>query len=107
VRILSGHGGACQRDRRSSARDRAGTLSLNAQVLAQTQRLIARLQSALEARAVIGQAIGILMSRSGGTEDDARVWLRSLSQARITSWWSSLARSSMTPSAGDHPHRSG
>jgi hypothetical protein len=59
---------------------RAGTLSLNAQVLAQTQRLIARLQSALEARAVIDQAIGILMSRSGGTEVDARVWLRSLSQ---------------------------
>jgi AmiR/NasT family two-component response regulator len=55
-------------------------LSLNAQVLAQTQRLIARLQSALEARAVIDQAIGILMSRSGGTEVDARVWLRSLSQ---------------------------
>lgn len=55
-------------------------MSLNAQVLAQTQRLIARLQSALEARAVIDQAIGILMSRSGGTEDDARVWLRSLSQ---------------------------
>jgi AmiR/NasT family two-component response regulator len=55
-------------------------LSPNAQVLTQTQRLIARLQSALEARAVIDQAIGILMSRSGGTEVDARVWLRSLSQ---------------------------
>ena len=55
-------------------------MSLNAQVLAQTQRLIARLQSALEARAVIDQAIGILMSRSGGTEDDAGVWLRSLSR---------------------------
>ena len=54
-------------------------MSLNAQVLAQTQRLIARLQSALAARADIDQAIGILMSRSGGTEDDARVWLRSLS----------------------------
>ena len=55
-------------------------MSPNAQVLTQTQRLIARLQSALEARAVIDQAIGIFISRSGGTEVDARVWLRSLSQ---------------------------
>ncbi|HEY6648063.1 MAG TPA: ANTAR domain-containing protein, partial [Mycobacterium sp.] len=43
-------------------------LSPNAQVLAQTQRLIARLQSALESRAVIDQAIGIWMGRSGCTE---------------------------------------
>jgi len=52
-------------------------VSSNAQVLAQTQRLIARLQSALEARAVIDQAIGIWMSRGGCTEDEARVWLLS------------------------------
>ena len=36
----------------------------NAQVLAQTQRLAAQLQSALETRGVIDRAIGIMMSRS-------------------------------------------
>jgi len=52
----------------------------NAQVLAQTQRLAAQLQSALEARGVIDRAIGIMMSRSGGTEDQALARLRALSQ---------------------------
>ena len=55
-------------------------MSPNAQVSAQTRRLIARLQSVLEAKSDIDRAIGILMSRSGGTEDEALVWLRSLSQ---------------------------
>ena len=41
----------------------------NAQILAQTQRLAATLQSALTNRAVIDQAIGILMSRSGVSAD--------------------------------------
>ena len=40
----------------------------NAHVLAQTQRLAARLQHALESRAVIERAVGIILSRSGGTE---------------------------------------
>jgi GAF domain-containing protein len=52
----------------------------NAQVLAQTQRLAARLQAALETRAVIDRAVGIMMSRSGGTEDEVMVRLRSVSQ---------------------------
>ena len=52
----------------------------NAQVLAQTQRLAAQLQSALETRGVIDRAIGIMMSRSGGTEDQALARLRALSQ---------------------------
>jgi GAF domain-containing protein len=52
----------------------------NAQVLAQTQRLAAQLQSALETRAVIDRAVGILMSRSGSTEDEALAQLRTLSQ---------------------------
>ena len=52
----------------------------NAQVLAQTQRLAAQLQSALERRGVIDRAIGIMMSRSGGTEDAAMARLRVLSQ---------------------------
>lgn len=52
----------------------------NAQVLAQTQRLAARLQSALENRGVIDRAVGIIMSRSGGTEQAALERLRTLSQ---------------------------
>jgi GAF domain-containing protein len=52
----------------------------NAQALAQTQRLAARLQSALETRAVIDRAVGIIMSRTGGTEDEALTRLRTLSQ---------------------------
>jgi GAF domain-containing protein len=52
----------------------------NAQVLAQTQRLAARLRSALESRAVIDRAVGIIMSRSGATEDEALARLRTSSQ---------------------------
>jgi GAF domain-containing protein len=52
----------------------------NAQVLAQTQRLAARLEKALETRAVIERAVGIILSRSGGTEAEALNRLRSLSQ---------------------------
>jgi GAF domain-containing protein len=43
----------------------------NAQILAQTQRLAGNLQAALTTRAVIDQAIGILMSRSGITAKEA------------------------------------
>jgi GAF domain-containing protein len=52
----------------------------NAHVLAQTRRLANRLQSALELRGVIDRAVGILMSRSGITENEALDRLRSLSQ---------------------------
>lgn len=52
----------------------------NAQVLAQTQRLAARLQTALETRGVIDRAVGIILSRSGGTETEALNRLRALSQ---------------------------
>jgi transcriptional regulator with GAF, ATPase, and Fis domain len=52
----------------------------NAQVLAQTRRLAERLQSALEERAVIDRAVGIMMSRSGGTADEAWARLRAVSQ---------------------------
>jgi AmiR/NasT family two-component response regulator len=50
------------------------------QLLAQIQRLAAQLQSALQARGVIDWAVGIVMSRTGGTEADAIARLRSLSQ---------------------------
>jgi GAF domain-containing protein len=56
----------------------------NAQILAQTQRLAARLQAALVSRAVIDQAIGILMARSGITADEAFGRLRTLSQHEHT-----------------------
>ena len=52
----------------------------NAQVLAQSQRLATQLQSALETRGVIDRAVGILMSRSGSTEQEALSRLRALSQ---------------------------
>jgi transcriptional regulator with GAF, ATPase, and Fis domain len=52
----------------------------NAHVLAQTQRLADRLQSALETRGVVDRAVGIMMSRSGGTPDDALDRLRTMSQ---------------------------
>ena len=47
------------------------------------QRLAARLQSALEVRSVTDPAIGILMSRSGGTEDEALEQLRAVSQGEF------------------------
>jgi GAF domain-containing protein len=52
----------------------------NAQVLAQAQRLAAKLESTVETRAVTDRAVGIMMSRTGGTADQALARLRSLSQ---------------------------
>jgi transcriptional regulator with GAF, ATPase, and Fis domain len=52
----------------------------NAHVLARAQRVVGQLQEALTSRAVIDQAIGIIISRSGGTADEAFVALRSISQ---------------------------
>ncbi len=52
----------------------------NAQVLAQAQRLAAQLQAALYSRAVIDQAIGVVMSRSGATAAEAFDILRVRSQ---------------------------
>jgi GAF domain-containing protein len=53
----------------------------NAQALAQTRRLAEQLQAALESRGVVDRAVGIMMSRSGGTEAQAMERLRELSQA--------------------------
>lgn len=52
----------------------------NAQVLAQTKRLASQLQAALSTRGVIDRAVGIMMSRTGGTEAEALARLRALSQ---------------------------
>ncbi|UZJ26430.1 GAF and ANTAR domain-containing protein [Rhodococcus antarcticus] len=52
----------------------------NATVLAQALELAGQLQRALGTRAVIDQALGILMSRSGAGADEAFVTLTTLSQ---------------------------
>jgi GAF domain-containing protein len=52
----------------------------NAQVLAQAQRLTERLRAALESREVVDRAVGILMSRSGASGEEALDRLRRLSQ---------------------------
>jgi len=56
----------------------------NAQVLAQTKRLAIQLQAAMTNRAVIDQAIGIIMSRTGADQDEAFARLRRLSQGANT-----------------------
>lgn len=53
----------------------------NAQILAQTRRLAEQLQAALETRGVVDRAVGILMSRSGGTAAETMSRLRELSQS--------------------------
>ena len=53
----------------------------NAHVLAQTRRLAEQLQHALQARGVVERAVGILLSRTGGTETEAMQRLRELSQS--------------------------
>lgn len=58
----------------------AAIVVLNAQVLAQTKRLAQQLQAALTSRAVIDQALGILMSRTGTTAEQAFDRLRQRSQ---------------------------
>jgi GAF domain-containing protein len=52
----------------------------NAQVLAQTRRLANQLEHALQTRGVIDRAVGVLMSRTGGTEAEAISRLRTISQ---------------------------
>lgn len=52
----------------------------NAQVLSQARRLATQLQATLSNRAVIDRAVGIIMSRSGGTAETALAQLRQASQ---------------------------
>ncbi|MGX7679129.1 ANTAR domain-containing protein [Jatrophihabitans sp. DSM 45814] len=52
----------------------------NAQALSQASRLAAHLQAALNGRAIIDQALGILMSRAGCTSEEAFERLRVISQ---------------------------
>lgn len=53
----------------------------NAQLLASTRQRTTQLQEALRTRAVIDQAIGIVRSRSGGTEQEAFERLSRISQS--------------------------
>lgn len=62
----------------------AGTAAVsvyNAQLLADAKERTERLQRALDSRAIIDQAIGILRSRSGSSSDGAFDRLRRMSQA--------------------------
>ncbi len=52
----------------------------NARVLDQSRQTAARLQAALTSRSTIDRAVGIIMSRSGVSEQDAFVRLRIMSQ---------------------------
>lgn len=58
----------------------AAIAAQNAQLLAQTQRLATNLQTALTTRAVIDQAIGIIISRTGNTPDEAFQRIRAVSR---------------------------
>jgi len=63
---------------------RFGVTVQNAQILAQAHRLAATFQAALTGRAVIDQAIGILMSRSGVTPEQANARIRQLGEQANT-----------------------
>lgn len=54
----------------------------NAQVLSRSQRLAEQLGEALTSRAVIDQALGIIMSRTGAGPDEAFDRLRAMSQSQ-------------------------
>ena len=54
----------------------------NAQILAQSQRLATQLAEALTNRAVIDQALGVIMSRTGAAPEEAFGRLRAMSQSQ-------------------------
>lgn len=54
----------------------------NAQVLAESQRLAVQLGEALTSRAVIDQALGVIMSRTGASPEEAFDRLRAMSQSQ-------------------------
>ena len=58
----------------------AAVTAQNAQVLAQTQRATADMQELLTSRAVINQAVGMLVARTGCTADEALHRLHTWSQ---------------------------
>lgn len=54
----------------------------NALILARSHRLAAQLEAALTNRAVIDQALGVIMSRTGATPEEAFDRLRAMSQSQ-------------------------
>jgi GAF domain-containing protein len=79
----------------------------NAQILAQTKRLATNLQAALSNRAVIDQAIGIVMSRSGVTADEAFDRLRGISQrdhVKLTEVATGVVQSAVQRARDRHQH---
>lgn len=54
----------------------------NALILARSHRLAAQLEAALTNRAVIDQALGVIMSRAGSTPEEAFDRLRAMSQSQ-------------------------
>ena len=54
----------------------------NAHILAESQRLAQQLSVALTTRAVIDQALGVIMSRTGATAEEAFGRLRAMSQSQ-------------------------
>lgn len=58
----------------------AGVAVHNAHVLAEARTRAAQLQHALDSRAIIDQAIGVLRSRSGATAEEGFARLRAISQ---------------------------
>jgi len=54
----------------------------NARILAESQRLAEQLEAALTNRAVIDQALGVIMSRTGATPEEAFDRLRTMSQSQ-------------------------
>ena len=69
----------------------------NAQVLAQTKRLAHQLQAALTSRAVIDQALGILMSRTGSTSNRRSTGCATGARPTTSSCAMSLSASSTRP----------
>jgi GAF domain-containing protein len=71
----------------------------NAQILAQARRLPGRLQAMRQTRRVIDQAVGMIISRTGGTVDEEMAWLQALSQDEHQELEVVYNRSSRKPSA--------
>lgn len=79
----------------------------NAQILAQTRRLASNLQAALTNRAVIDQAIGIVMSRTGATPEEAFDRLRGISQRdhlKLTQVATAVVQSAVRRARERHQH---
>ena len=70
----------------------AANVVRNAQILAHTQRFATTLEAALTSRAVIDQAIGIVMTRTGSTAEQAFDRIRTLSRHEQTTLAAVAAR---------------